>query len=117
MKRLLDSESFESPKEETADLLRRMAADGDDLLKSREIDFNHLFATETDAITFAETVRNQGYGRVEHDYWAERSAWLTTVHVPMVPSLDAITATELALDEIAAPFEGESDGWGCMEVI
>jgi regulator of RNase E activity RraB len=117
MKRLLDSESFESPKEETVDLLRRMAEDGDNLLKSRDIDFHHLFARKTEAIAFAETVCKQGYGRADHDFWAERSAWLTTVHVRMAPNLDEITATELELDKIAASFEGEPDGWGCMEMI
>jgi hypothetical protein len=34
----------------------------------------------------------------------------------MVPSLEEITAMELALDEIARSFGGEADGWGCMEV-
>lgn len=112
---MLGAAGHESPEEENADVLRRMAADGDDLTKARHIDFHHLFAREEDAMTFQDAARNEGY-RADHDFWSERDAWLTTVHVRMVPTLEEITAMELALDGIARSFDGEPDGWGCMEV-
>jgi hypothetical protein len=95
--------------------LRRMAADGDDLTKPRYIDFHHLFAREEDAVAFEEAARDEGY-RADHDFWNEPNAWLTTVHIRMVPTLEEITAMELALNEIARSFGGQPDGWGCMEV-
>lgn len=117
MKRILDPAGPAAPAEENADVLLRMAEDGDNLTKSRDIDFHHLFTSMADAQAFLDAVRGQGYAKVDHDFWQEKNAWLTVVHVRMVPVLDEITATELALAETAAVYEGKPDGWGCMEVI
>ena len=115
IKRMLGADGNESSEEENAEVLRRMADDGDDLTQARHIDFHHLFALEEDALTFKEIARNQGHW-ADHDFWNEPNAWLTTVHVRMVPTVEEITAMELTLDEIARSFGGEPDGWGCMEV-
>ena len=115
IKRMLGADGNDSPEEENADVLRRMKEDGDDLTKARTIDFHHLFTSEEDAAAFEETVRNQGF-QADRDYWSESHAWLTTVHIRMVPTLDEITARESELNEIAREFDGEPDGWGCMEV-
>jgi len=112
---MLGADGNDSPEEENADVLRRMTEDGDDLTKPRDIDFHHLFTNEEDAAAFEESIRNQGY-QVDRHYWNELHAWLTTIHIRMVPTLDEITANELALNEIASSFAGEPDGWGCMEV-
>lgn len=98
-------------------MLRRMKDDGDDLTKARDIEFNHLFDCEADAIAFENAVRGEGYSNIDHDFWHEVAAWLTSVRLRMVPDLDGITATELALNEIAKDFDGKPDGWGCMEII
>ncbi len=115
IKRMLGADSNDSPNEENANVLRRMKEDGDDLTKARDIDFHHLFPNETDAAAFEEFVRSQGY-QADRDYWEELQAWLTTVQVRMVPTLDEITALESELNEIARSFAGEPDGWGCMEM-
>lgn len=115
IKRMLGADGNDSPVEENADVLRRMAGDGDDLTKPRHIDFHHLFAREEDAFEFQQAARNQGHWS-DHDFWAEQNAWLTTVHIRMVPTLEEITAMELALNGIARSFNGEPDGWGCMVV-
>ena len=115
IKQMLGADGNDSPEEENADVLRRMARDGDDLTQARHIDFHHQFAREEDAVAFQEAARNEGY-RTDHDFWNEPNAWLTTVHVRMVPTLEDITAMELTLDGIARTFGGEPDGWGCMEV-
>lgn len=106
----------EAVEEENADVLRRMVADGDDLEVSRDIDFHHLFHEEADAIAYKEIVRSAGYTVVDHDFWPEMERWLTAVHVTMLPELEKITRTELELNSLAAPLNGESDGWGCIEV-
>jgi len=115
IKRILGADGNGPSKEENADVLRRMSDDGDDLIQARHIDFHHQFAREPDAVAFEEAVRNEGY-RADHDFWDEPNTWLTTIRVRMVPTLDEITATELTLNEIARSFDGEPDGWGCMEV-
>ena len=112
---MLGGEGNESAEEQNADVLRRMAADGDDLTKARHIDFHHLFPRGEDAVAFQNAARNLGY-QADHDFWAEQNAWLTTVHIKMMPALGEITAMELTLDAIARSFGGEPDGWGCMEV-
>lgn len=115
IKRMLGVDGNESPEEANADVLRRMAADGDDLTMARHIDFHHLFASEEDAVAFQEANRNEGY-QADHDFWAEQNAWLTAVHIRMVPTFEEIMAMELALNEIARSFNGKPDGWGCMEM-
>lgn len=114
---MLGLDDSESRGEENADVLLRMAADGDDLTKPRVIDFHHLFSSAADAMTFVEAVRGKGYAKVDHDFWEEQNAWLTAVHIKMAPSLKEITATEHELNEIAESLDGKPDGWGCMEVI
>lgn len=106
-----------SLEEVNSDLIQRMRDDGDPLIKPRDIDFNHYFAEEDFALAFEQDVRAAGYSRIDHDFWNEWDAWITTVHVSMVPEVEKITAIELELDDIAARYGGKSDGWGCMEVI
>lgn len=117
IKRMLGAEGHETTEEQNAEVLKRMAKDGDDLTKARDIDFHHHFATEAEAIAFEEEVREQGYPHVDRDNWGEQDGWLTSVHVRMVPDLDEINATEEDLNQIAAAMGGKPDGWGCMEVV
>jgi len=42
--------------------------------------------------------------------------WEATISKNMVPTHEAITELEAALDKIAQLFEGEADGWGCFIV-
>jgi hypothetical protein len=114
LKRMLGTDGIG---EENADVLRRMADDGDDLTVPRDVDFNHLFASKELAVAFDAEVRRKGFEKVDQDFWPEMDLWLTTVQVRMVPNLDEITATEKTLNEIAAQFSGEPDGWGCMEMV
>ncbi len=117
IKRMLGSGEEEFSGNENAEVLAKMAADGDDLSKSRDIDFTHLFSSEENAVAFVAEATSKGYSRCMHEFWKERLAWLTSIQVRMVPSLEEISATEAELNEMAQAFEGRSDGWGCMEVI
>ena len=114
---MLGLDGPEASQEENADVLLRMLEDGDDLTKPRDLDFHHIFTSMAEAVAFLAAVREKGYSKADHDFWSERNVWLTAVHVHMVPDLAEITATELALNEIALSHGGEPDGWGCMEVI
>ena len=117
IKRMLGVDDIDSPEEANTDVLKRMVHDGDDLTKPRDMDFNHLFANETDAVAFEQAAREAGYHKVTRDFWPEAGRWLTSVTIRMVPDLGKITSVEQILNEIAAPLEGKPDGWGCMEVI
>ncbi len=114
---MLGAEGPGSPEEANAEVLRRMAADGDSLINKRDIEFNHLFAREDAAVDFLKAVREKGYLRGTHEFWSERVSWLTSIRIRMVPTLEEITEIELDLGEIASRFDGKPDGWGCMEVI
>lgn len=114
---MLGADGPGSPEEENAEVLRRMAADGDSLINKRDVEFNHLFTREDSAVDFITAARAQGYQRCEHEYWNEQVAWLTSIRIRMVPTLEEITEIELNLAELASPFDGRPDGWGCMEVI
>jgi len=117
IKRMLGADGTGSPQEENAGVLRRMAADGDELENTRDIEFNHLFSREESAVEFIQAARGLGYLRCEHEFWKDRVSWLTAIRIRMVPTLDEITRIEFELSELAKSFDGKPDGWGCMEVI
>ena len=114
---MLGADGPGSPEEENAEVLKRMAADGDSLINKRDIEFNHLFVREDSAVAFLKAAKEKGYLRGTHEFWKEQVAWLTSIRIRMVPTLEGITEIELDLAEIASGFEGRSDGWGCMEVV
>lgn len=116
IKRILRSDETGTAAETNAATLREMAAEGDDLAKTRDVDFTHLFSHEVNAIAFLEAVQERDYNRCSHEFWRERVSWITSIRVRMAPSLEEINAIEAELDEIAASFEGRSDGWGCMKM-
>jgi Regulator of ribonuclease activity B len=104
------------PDDENGDVLRRMAASGDDLSKPRQIDFTVAVPGESEAATLAERYRRQGY-----DVSFKRSdvvpdlPWDVVVRKFMLPDHSAITSFELELEDAATPFGGRNDGWGCFE--
>jgi Regulator of ribonuclease activity B len=102
--------------DENAEVLRDMAAAGDDLGKPRPMDFNHLFPTREGAIAFARRVSAEGFTPVVRPYDKRGFPFDVTVTTQAVlPTCDFITTTEQRLATIAAEHEGRPDGWGCME--
>ena len=114
-KRILSSGG--APDEINAEVLSRMAADGDDLQSPRDVEFNHQFSHEKSALDFLKAAKEEGYLWTDHQFSEEQLSWLTTIQVQMVPSLEEITEIEADLAEIAKTFGGRPDGWGCMEII
>ena len=101
---------------ENAEVLRNMAAAGDDLERPRPMDFNHVFRTREGAIGFARRVEADGLSPVVRPY--DKPGFLFDVTVTtaaMIPTCELITATEQRLAALAAEYEGRADGWGCME--
>jgi hypothetical protein len=102
--------------DENAEVLRNMAAAGDDLARPRPMDFNHLFPTREGAIAFARRADVEGLTPVVRPYDKPGFPFDVTVTTRAVtPTCAFITATEQRLAAIAAEFEGCPDGWGCLE--
>lgn len=102
--------------DENAEVLRDMAAAGDDLGRPRPMDFNHVFPTREGAIAFARRVDAEGLSPVVRPYDKPGFPFDVTVTTEaVIPTCDFITATEQRLEALAAEYEGRADGWGCME--
>ena len=77
------------PSDANGDALRRMAENGDDLSKSRNVDFSVVFADRKSAERFAEHFRGLGNEVVLESTKTDRDGfpWDVTVVQHMVPSM------------------------------
>ncbi|QAY78404.1 ribonuclease E inhibitor RraB [Sphingosinicella sp. BN140058] len=102
--------------DENEEVLRRMAAAGDDLGRPRPMDFSHLFPTREGAIAFARRVDAEGFTPVVRPYDKPGLPFdVTVTTAPMLPTCANVTATEQRLATLAAEQGGRPDGWGCFE--
>ncbi len=109
------SESMMSgiPDDVNGDVLRRMLASGDDLSKSRDIEFVHVMPSEEAGKWMAEQARELGFSVRVH---RSQDDWETTCVRDMVPNHAAITKAEAELARLAEGLGGHADGWGCFDV-
>jgi regulator of RNase E activity RraB len=102
------------PLTENGDVLYRMASNGDDLSKSRNIDFATLFNRTSATEPFADYFRKLGY---EVEIGKSRGMIRRKVDVivtrNMLPTHDSITEFEKELQSVAEKFGGKNEGWGC----
>jgi len=92
------------PDDENGDLLGRMEASGDDLTRSRNVDFTVVFPNETAAERFARHFRGLGYAAsAEFTQTDEDLPWDVVVVNHMVPSHDGIGNFERVLEDAAVP--------------
>jgi hypothetical protein len=103
------------PDDENGNILRLMAINGDDLSKPRDIDFEHIFDSMDDALSFMRDAANHTDALTLSWYDGE-SKWNVRVMRHMVPTHVAISELEISLDRIARVHRGNADGWGCMQV-
>lgn len=110
------------PADENGNVLRLMAAHGDDLTRARVVDFGHLLPDEASARRMAAAAEQLGFAvqveRIEDDDDEPvavqlSGAWDVTCSQEMVPTHPGITSTERQLDALARSFGGRADGWGC----
>ena len=98
------------PADADGDALRRIQADGSDMSKPMDIDFAVAVPSEEAGNQVAHQVTSRGYrASVERD---SSGGWTCYCTRSMVPAYDALMAAQRELDEISAPVEGYSDGWG-----
>lgn len=103
------------PDDDNGDVLRRLEADGDDLSRPRDIDFNVVFSDETKAREFAEQFQRGAYRTtVRFAEVVKTYPWEVLVVKNMIPTHAGITDFEEELQNIADGLGGRNDGWGCF---
>ena len=102
------------PDDENGQVLRQMAANGDDLSVPREIDFAVIFPTEDAALGFAVHLLKNGQ-KVSFSAYEEHDElpWQVLAHPFMEPTHANISGYEDLLTQEAVAFGGRNDGWGC----
>lgn len=109
------------PADENGNVLRLMAAHGDDLTRARVVDFGHLLPDEAAARRMAAAAALLGFAvqvepiddEEELPAGQRSGEWDVTCSLEMVPTHAGITAVERQLDALARSFGGRADGWGC----
>ena len=103
------------PNDDDEDALRRLEAQGDDLSRSRDVDFNVVFPDEARATDFADRFRRDGYNAtVSFENVRETHPWEVLVVKNMIPTHAGITDFERELQDVADTLGGYNDGWGCI---
>jgi hypothetical protein len=103
------------PDDENGDVLRRMAAEGIELVSPRIVDFEHCFPDETAARGFLAAVEGTVLeGRLLRPDPENGRGWEVQCRERLVPTHAAITQTEQRLAEVAVRFGGYADGWGSL---
>ena len=109
------------PADENGNVLRLMAAHGDELTRARVVDFGHLLPDEAAARRMAAAAAQLGFAVMvepidddeELPAGQHSGEWDVTCSQEMVPTHAGITAKERQLDALARSFGGRADGWGC----
>ncbi|MFP4356754.1 MAG: ribonuclease E inhibitor RraB [Phycisphaerae bacterium] len=99
------------PDNADGDALRQLAEDGSRLDKPMEINFPVICPSQETALDIAAAAMEQDF---DVDVWQdeETSEWICECSLTMVPHYDDLLGIQQALDELARPFGGKSDGWG-----
>ena len=103
------------PNDENGDVLRRMAADGVDLVSLRVVDFEHAFPSEVSAKQFHDAVKGTVLdAKLMGPEPNGKRRWEVQCRQRMIPTHAAITEMEERLGDVAKRFGGHSDGWGSL---
>jgi hypothetical protein len=109
------SRALDFPDDDNGDALRRLQAAGDDLSRSRNIEFTVVFPTQVSAERFAEHFRVLGYATsIDPTETVPDNPWDVVVVKHMEASHAEIGGFEDLLESVAHPLGGRNDGWGCF---
>ena len=101
------------PDDETGELLRLMAEQGDDLSVPRDIDFFLIFDLKDRALAFAKQVDLGPEFRVDTSRYEKTEKWQARLTVHMAPVYAELVMLEKQVVRLGREYGGESDGWGC----
>jgi hypothetical protein len=110
--RSIEMPSGDFPDDENGDALRNMKESGDDLSKSRTIDFSVLFKSLDSAQRFLEVVKTINMDAFIEEDSPSLGSVDVTVKRDMIPTHKHIGDFEATLEGLAGPFGGANDGWG-----
>ena len=106
------------PDDENGNVLWQMHQDGDDLQEAHEIEFSIVFADEAQADRCAlHLLKEEQKISLFQDEESDTLEWIITIYVYMEPAYEDIVDLEQWFSKIAAQFQGEYDGWGCMAYV
>lgn len=106
------------PDDENGNVLWQMHQDGDDLQEAHEIEFAIAFADEAQADRCAlHLLKEEQKISLFQDEESDTLEWIITIYVYMEPAYEDIVDLEQWFSKIAAQFQGEYDGWGCMAYV
>ena len=97
------------PNDADGDALRRLEENGSDLSRPMDIDFAVDVPSEYAGQRFASVVEPMGFTTFLSEY---ETRWTCNCTRTMIPTYDAIVASQDQLDEAGKPFGAKSDGWG-----
>jgi hypothetical protein len=104
----------EIPGDLNGDVLRDLIRDGDDLSLERDIDFALAFVSKKGALMFVSKARSLGLNAVLDDDNITDEYFYVDVTRKMIPRHADIGQFEDYLENLAAPFGGRNNGWGCF---
>ncbi|CAM9220835.1 ribonuclease E inhibitor RraB [Acinetobacter pseudolwoffii] len=106
------------PDDENGNVLWQMHQDGDDLQEAHEIEFSLVFIDEEQADRCAlYLLKEEQKISLFQDEESATLEWIITIYVYMEPTYEDIVDLEQWFSKIAAEFQGEYDGWGCMAYV
>jgi len=100
------------PNDDDGDALRLLVANGADLSKPIEVDFQVAMPDERSAQEFARIVRKLGYRAEVYDSPECSLPWTCECTLTMLATYEGIVAAQAKLAELAKPLGGYPDGWG-----
>ena len=101
------------PDDSTGEALWGMKLSGDDLTKSREIEFTVVFPTENEAMSFGESLLlNRQKVLLCDANENDNYPFEIVVFVELRPRHQSITEYQNLLEQYATPLNGLNDGWG-----
>ena len=106
------------PDDENGNVLWQMHQDGDDLQEAHEIEFSLVFSDEEQADRCdLYLLKEEQKISLFQDEESATLEWIITIYVYMEPTYEDIVDLEQWFSKIAAEFQGEYDGWGCMAYV
>jgi Regulator of ribonuclease activity B len=103
------------PDDEIGRILRRMYDAGDDVTRSRIVDFCFIFADRERALAFVRDVSDEDV-EICLSWYREKAVWQVIVKHDVLPEHATIAALEAVLTSKAQKVEGMPDGWGCLVI-
>lgn len=100
------------PKDADGDALRRIAADGSDLLKPMYVNFHIAMPSQSAAKSLADLAYKLGYRVQVYGSPECELPWTCECSSRMLATYNAIIAAQAELADLSTPMGGHPDGWG-----